>query len=123
MDFLNDVLEKAKDVFDVAKEKTEEAVAVGKQKYDIAMLENRLNKSYGALGRICYENYKNDENAPDEIKALINEVESEIKAVKAAYDQLAKMKSNRVCPTCNKAVSDEAAYCNHCGEKLIYTEE
>lgn len=123
MDFINEVLEKAKDVFEVAKEKTDQAVAIGKQKYDIAALESRLNKSYGALGRLCFENYGNDENTPDEIKALIAEIENEIEAIALAREELAKIKSNRVCPTCGKAVSDNSAFCNHCGEKLIYTEE
>ncbi len=123
MDFLDDVLAKAKDVFDIAKNKTEEAVAIGKQKYDIASMENRLNKSYSALGRVCFETYKNEENISDEIKALINEIESEMEAIEKAKIEINKIKSNRFCPTCSAPVAENAAFCSACGEKLIFTEE
>lgn len=123
MDFLDDVLEKAKNVFDVAKNKTEEVVAIGKQKYDIAAMENRLNKSYNALGRLCYENYKADDSCADEIKALIAEITSEIEAIQLARAEIVKMKGNRFCPKCGEAVTEASVFCNHCGEKLVFTEE
>ncbi len=123
MEFLDEVLVKAKNVFDVAKNKTEEAVAIGKQKYDIASMESRLNKSYNALGRLCYENYKCDENAADEIKALILEITSEIEAIELARAELVKIKGNRLCPKCGAAITEASAFCNYCGEKLIFTEE
>ncbi len=123
MDFLDDVLVKAKNVFDIAKNKTEEAVAIGKQKYDIASMENRLNKSFNALGRITFETYKDDEQVSDEIKALINEIESEIEAISIAKAEIEKIKSTRFCPNCAASISESAVFCSACGEKLIFTEE
>ena len=123
MDFLDDVLVKAKDMFDIAKNKTEEAVAIGKQRYDIASLESRLNKSYNALGRLCYENYKGNEEIADELKALITEISSEIEAIEEARAEIVKIKANRFCAKCGGAVTEAAVFCSHCGEKLIYTEE
>lgn len=123
MDFLDDVLVKAKNVLDIAKNKTEEAVAIGKQKYDIASMENRLSKSYNALGRLTFETYKNDDAVSDEIKALINEIESEIEAIVIAKAEIEKIKSNRFCPACSAPISESAVFCSACGEKLIFTEE
>ncbi len=123
MDFFDEVLVKAKDMFDIAKNKTEEAVTIGKQKFDIASMESRLNKSYNALGRLCFETYKSDENISDEIKALINEIESEIEAIELAKAEIVKIKSNRFCAHCGEAVTEAAVFCAHCGEKLIFTEE
>ncbi len=123
MDFFDEVLVKAKDMFDIAKNKTEEAVTIGKQKFDIASMESRLNKSYNALGRLCFETYKSDENISDELKALINEIESEIEAIELAKAQIVKIKSNRFCAHCGEAVTEAAVFCAHCGEKLIFTEE
>ncbi len=123
MDFLDDVLVKAKDMFDIAKNKTEEAVAIGKQKYDIASMESRLNKSYNALGRLCYEVYSNDESVSDEIKALIKEIASEIEAIEDAKAQIIKIKSNRFCAKCGAPVNESAVFCGQCGEKLVFVEE
>ena len=123
MDFLNECLDKAKDLFETAKEKTDKAVAIGKQKYDIAALESRIGKSYQALGRVCFENYKGDENAPDEIKALISQIEAEKETIALSREELERMKAHRVCPVCTGAVAENATFCSHCGAKLIYTEE
>ncbi len=123
MDFLNECLDKAKDIFETAKEKTDKAVAIGKQRYDIAALEGRINKSYQALGRICFENYKGDAAAPDEVKALIAQIEAEKETITLAREELERMRASRVCPVCTGVIAENAAFCSHCGAKLIYTEE
>ncbi len=123
MDFLDEVLVKARDMFDIAKNKTEEAARIGKQKFDIASMENRLNKSYNALGRICYETYKAQDEISDELKALINEITSEIEAIEEARAEIVKIKSNRFCAKCGEPVTEAAIFCTHCGEKLTFTDE
>lgn len=122
MDFLDEAIVKAKDMFSVAKKKTGEAVAIGKQKYDIASIENRLNKSYVALGKICYESFKNDDSASDEIKALISQIESEINEIELAKEEIVRIKGGRICAECGAAVGENSAFCSHCGAKLIFTE-
>ena len=58
MDFFENVVSKAKDVFDVAYKKTEEVVNTGKVKLEIATLENKLAKDFERLGRIYFEQIK-----------------------------------------------------------------
>ncbi len=123
MDFFDNVLNKAKDVYGVAKKKTTEAYNVGKQKYDIASMENKLAKSYEALGIVCYENFADSENISDEVKALISQISREKEEIEVAREQLLRIKNQRVCPKCGSAVADESVFCNHCGEKLIFSEE
>lgn len=123
MDFLNDCLDKAKELFETAKEKTDKAARIGKQWYDIGALEARINKSYQALGRVSFENYKNDESAPDEVKALISQIESELETLQLAREELERMRASRLCPACSGAIAENAVFCSHCGQKLVYTEE
>lgn len=122
MDFLNETFNKAKEVFDVAKQKTTECVNVGKQKYDIASLESKLSKQYQKLGEKCFTNIKDDDTQSDEIKALVSEIKSQLDSIEQARKELLKLKNKRVCPKCAAAVDENAAFCNFCGEKLTYTE-
>ena len=62
MDFFDNAVSKAKDVFDVACKKTEEVVTTGKQKLDIATLENKMTKDFEALGRIYFEQIKDNDD-------------------------------------------------------------
>ena len=62
MDFFDNAVSKAKDVFDVACKKTEEVVTTGKQKLDIATLENKITKDFEALGRIYFEQIKDKDD-------------------------------------------------------------
>lgn len=123
MDFFDQTFSKAKEVFDVAKKKTTDAVSLGKQKYDIAAMENRRNKSYEALGVLAFDLFKEDENASDEVKALVNQIKNETEEIEDAKREVIKMKNKRICPNCQNTVEENSAFCNHCGEKLIYTEE
>ena len=58
MDFLENAVNKTKDVFDVACKKTGEVVNTGKVRLDIASLENKINKDFEALGRMYFEDIK-----------------------------------------------------------------
>ena len=42
----DNILSKAKDVFEVAYRKADDAISVKKQKFDIASLENKMSKDF-----------------------------------------------------------------------------
>ena len=85
MDFFDEAVGKAKDIFDVACKKTGEAVNTGKLKLEIATLETKMDKDYEALGKIYYESIKDSddlETATAKIRDLISEKQSKIEAIK-----------------------------------------
>ncbi len=85
MDFFENAVSKAKDVFDVACKKTGEAVNLGKQKLDIAALENKIAKDYERLGRIYFEQIKETDDlneAVAKIKNAILEKQANIEKIK-----------------------------------------
>ncbi len=123
MDFLNDVVDKAKEVIDVTAKKTGEVVTAQKQKFDIASIESRRAKDFSALGELYYNKVKaglSPENGTESIIAAIDEKNDKIRALK---DELNAAKSKRFCPKCGVAVDDTAKYCNACGEQLIFDSE
>ncbi len=85
MEFFENAVNKAKDVFDVVVTKTEEAVTTGKQKLDIATLENKLAKDFERLGRAYFETIKDTDDIDTKfanIKDSIVEKQTQISKIK-----------------------------------------
>lgn len=122
MDILNETFDKAKEIFSVAKQKTDETVTIAKKKYEITVLEGKVNKAYTELGKCAYTELA-DKEVSENIKRLIDEITNLKQQIEIERAELIKTKSKRVCPKCSAAVSDDANFCNVCGEKLVYTGE
>ena len=84
MDFLENAVNKAKDVFDVACKKTGDVVSTGKIRLDIASLENKMVKDFEALGRLYFEDIKDchGEGSIFSIRDAILEKEAKIEKLK-----------------------------------------
>lgn len=122
MDFFDDTLEKVKAAFDVAQKKTSEIVSVGKQKYDIASLENTLSKLYSKLGKKSFVHFCKQESDNQEINEIILQIKQNLQKIEEAKAELSRLKNKRICPVCAKSIDEEAAFCSHCGAKLTYSE-
>lgn len=124
MDFLDNALSKTKEIFEIARKKTEDAVNTGKQKIDVATIENKLAKDYEALGKIYYENIKEAdaqslaENVI-ELKASIEEKKEKIASIK---EELNRAKNKRYCPSCGASIAADSIYCSVCGAALQFEE-
>lgn len=83
MEFLDQTVQKAKEIFEIAYQKTGDAVNTGKQKLEIASLENKLNKEYRLLGKLYYNAYKSGEEVDlDNIIQNIDAIKKQIKLKK-----------------------------------------
>ncbi len=118
MGFLDDALNKTKEVLDVAYKKTEEVVSVEKQKFDISSIKNKREKDFAELGKLCYELLKNDENASNEIKALIAAIGEKNAEIDKKNAEIQAVKNKKICPKCNANIEQNAVFCSACGEKL-----
>lgn len=119
----NDAVNKTKEAFAVAKDKTAEIINVGKMKYDIAALERELGKLYTALGMKTYENIGNLQNADSDILDAAERIRLKKEEISAAKAELLKAKAKRLCPKCGSAIDENAVFCSICGEKLIFNED
>ncbi len=122
MDFLNETFDKAKDLFSVAKQKATDAVNVGKQKYDIASLENKTYKLYAKLGQALYPEVELNDNTSAEVKAIILQIRENKELIAKEKAEIDKIKHKRQCATCGASVEEEAKFCNNCGAKLFFEE-
>lgn len=118
MDFLNDAVAKAKDVFDVACKKTSEVVATQKQKIDIASIEHKRSKDFEELGILYYKQLKNTDISDIKIKEIFDEITAKTEKIAELRRELEASKNKIICPNCNAAVDNASLYCNICGEKI-----
>ena len=82
MDLFDDLLDKARDAFDVAVKATEDVVDTGKQKFNIASLESKLSKDYKALGELYYKQLKGEEADASQMESLIAEIDDKKQKIK-----------------------------------------
>ena len=123
MSFIDDAINKTKEVFDVACKKTDEVVTTQKQKFSIASLESKREKDFADLGRIYFELAKNSTDLTDEARNLVDAI-SEKNAEIARLDQdIQNTKNKRICPNCNANIDVNSVYCNNCGAKLTIESE
>ncbi len=122
MDYINEALNKTKEVFGVVKQKTSDAIDIGVQKYDIAVLERDLSKLYNKLGKSAYAVFCDSENTPDELKREIEAITLKQKQILKAKAELNTTRNKRICAACGAAIDSDSTFCNFCGEKVTFTE-
>lgn len=118
MDFFDNAVNKAKEAFDIARQKTGEVVQTGKQKFDIASIEAKRVKDFEALGKAYYESVMDSDDLDGEIKELVEEIKAKTEKINALRDELSGDKDKKICPKCGASVDNLSLYCNICGEKL-----
>ena len=91
MNMFENAVEKIGEAFGVVASTTEKAVDVGKQKYNIAVLNNKLEKQYALLGKLFYESNKAVEVTAS-YKAAVDEITQLISQIKDAEEQLENIK-------------------------------
>lgn len=118
MGFLDDAINKTKEVFDIACQKTGEVVTAEKQKFNIASLKSKREKDYADLGRIYFELVKNETDLDDDTRNLVDAIIEKNEEIIRLNQDVQNLKNKRVCPNCNANIDVNSTYCNNCGKKL-----
>lgn len=118
MSFIDDAINKTKEVFDVACKKTNEVVTTQKQKFSIASLESKREKDFADLGRIYFELAKNNTDLTDEARNLVDAISEKNEEIARLNQDIQNTKNKRICPNCNANIDVNSVYCNNCGAKL-----
>lgn len=120
MDFIEDAVSKAKEVFDVACQKTGDVVNTSKQKFEIANLENKRKKDFEVLGRLYFEKIKDSVSPDDSIGDLVLSIKQKTEKIDKLKADLSSSKDKRICPKCGAVIDSESIFCNICGEKIVF---
>ena len=88
---VNNLLEKTKETIEVVAKATKKTACVQKKKFDVAAVQNRLDKAYKNLGKVYFESLEN-ENAAENLEIAIQNVKGVIAELDEAKKELAAEK-------------------------------
>lgn len=118
MDSFDKTVQKAKEVFNTACQKTGEVVNIQKLKIDLAALQSRLTKAYAALGKIEYKKIKDTAVDDIAVKAAVAEIENLLQEGHNLKEEIDKLQGKATCLNCGARVDKGASFCSVCGAKL-----
>ncbi|MBR5535892.1 MAG: zinc ribbon domain-containing protein [Clostridia bacterium] len=118
MAFLDELREKATDVFQIAGKKANETYSVTKIKVLIADKQSALRILYRELGEIVYENAKKEESDMEAVEDKVAEIDLVLEGIEELKKQERMMKNQTLCPECGAAVDEKAKFCPECGSEM-----
>lgn len=101
-----EAVNKAKDLTDVIKLKTQ-----------LAGEKSKLNETFQMIGRQYYETYKGKE-ADEAFQSAFLSVEASKKRISALEAEICNMEGCRTCPECGAKLNQEDSFCGKCGTKM-----
>lgn len=122
MDFLDNAVNKAKEAFDIACKKTEEAVTTQKQKFDIAAEENKRNKDYAKLGEIYFNMIKDSEIDNTQVKDLVDAIKTKNEKIVKIKKEIGAADGKKICNVCGTEIDIDSVFCGSCGTKVGFGE-
>ncbi len=107
----------AKDLFDKAAAKANEAIDYSRTQLDRGQLRSKIKEEYCKLGKICYDMHEVGDDRTGEMKQVIGEIK-QLKTKLEEADAAVNAKKTKECKFCGTANDATSEYCTKCGEKL-----
>lgn len=118
MALLDDVLHTARDVVDIAAEKTVDFVSMTKLRIALADVKREIALTMEGLGRLVYDAQKSDADIADLVAQACKRVDQLTVRQRKLERQLCAYRKATICGACD-AINDEDAYfCKGCGSAL-----
>ena len=93
-DFFDSVLEKTKNLYYAASQKTDEVISVEKLKIKQASFKSKISKDYKELGQLYYNNNKDAENLPEDFKKIIEDIKLNFSLIEKAQQEIDNIKKS-----------------------------
>ena len=120
MNSFDQFLNKAKEVADVAAQKTGEVLEVSKLKLQEVKLNNEINKAFCELGSLYYNSIKFNGGNQEQVAAVVARLDKllyEQDELKTSVANVGR-EHKRYCSACGYENSYNSVYCARCGSAL-----
>ena len=97
MGFLDDAINKTKEVFDVACKKTGDVITIEKQRFNIASLKTKREKDFTRLGKIYFDMIVEDyDGENDEVRSLVDDIIEKSEEIDRLKEELENFKNQDI---------------------------
>lgn len=86
-----------------------------KLKGNISGEEKQIQKIMEELGKIVYRRYCDGAPLEDMQKRLCEQIDQRMERIAQFKEEIARVKSKKICSSCGTAVEEGMAFCPHCG--------
>lgn len=86
-----------------------------KLKGQISGEEKQIQKIMEELGKIIYRRYCDGVPLEDMQKRLCEQIDQRMERIAQFKEEIAGVKSKKICPSCGTVVEEAMAFCPHCG--------
>lgn len=98
--------------------KTDSFLEQQKIRNKISSETRMIDKIYQDMGMVMYQKYISGEALSEDMAALCDDITERKTAVAAYYEELARLKGEKICPACGSNIQGDACYCPKCGEHI-----
>lgn len=86
-----------------------------KLKNKISGEERQIQKIMEELGKVLYRRYREGVPLDDLQRCLCEQIDQRMTRIEQYKEEMAGVRSKKVCPSCGTVVDQDAAFCHHCG--------
>ena len=115
---IDEILDKAKEMVDVAAKKTNDAVEVSKLKFDLSKCQSELREIYQELGKKV--SLKSRKILEDDVEycSLFEEIDEILERIDALNVTIADRQNLLICQRCGAKNRVDHLFCSQCGSPL-----
>lgn len=114
MEFINDAVSKTKEMLEAVSKKTEDAINMGKLKYEISSLEKKREKNFATLGKLYFELIENGAEPDGKSVKLVEAIRAKNEKIEELNAFVKTAKDDVVCPECEE---ESEPSCEACDEE------
>ena len=93
MDFLDETIDKVKEVAEVVGKKTGDIVSTQKLKFNISSLECKITKDYEVLGNLYYEQINSGVESSKDAAELVGSINGKLAKIEELKKQIKEIKN------------------------------
>lgn len=115
---IDNIIDKARDVCDLATKKTTEVVESSKIKLDCVRVNGEIKKLYEKLGSTVYSMMRSNYENKELVDSLAEEIDEELEKLKLLNEKLSDVKNVNFCNVCGAKNPTDNYFCSKCGSRI-----